>query len=50
MVIQQINEPYELKLCIAGSTPRSLLAIYNFKSLCQPGFLRTRFRQVVRKG
>jgi circadian clock protein KaiB len=35
MVIQQVNEPYELKLYIAGCTPRSLLAIDNFKTLCE---------------
>ena len=34
-MIQQVNEPYQLKLYIAGRTPRSLLAIDNFKTLCQ---------------
>lgn len=35
-MIQQVNGfCYELKLYIAGCTPRSLLAMANFKKLCQ---------------
>ncbi len=35
-MIQRVNEPsYELKLYIAGCTPRSMLAIANFNALCR---------------
>ena len=35
-MVQSVNEPcYDLKLYVAGHSPRSLLAIDNFETLCR---------------